>query len=438
MGEILDLRWALSVVWRRRLLITVVICAFLLAGVALNAVIPPVYESRAMVLVANPPFQVGSPTEPGGTGPKFGVQLTPTLSTEAFIGFATSPALIQRLATETEGRPTQRLRNVALVARRIRDTNLVELRVRGRGAARVAKIASAWIRLLAAEGNSLLSSTIHESTAVLERRLTDARRRLSEAEERSSRFQAVSRVGLLEARIRQATEQIAQFRRRLSDVAVEVATFREELAQVTAEARRQPQVRTLAKSLFDDRFLEKAVDERRQLTLRELSGLKVATEEIDPLYDQLRAQRADLVVRIRALEAERAQLRVEVGRLEAEVRRLRAALAADRLVEQRLARDLENARQVFDVVLKRHEEALIASGTLLGVIRTVVRPVVPDEPIAPRRTLNLAVAAIFGLLAGGLTAVVIEQYGFARVPLGQRRGEVELSDRPVDSLGRRT
>jgi uncharacterized protein involved in exopolysaccharide biosynthesis len=258
-----------------------------------------------------------------------------------------------------------------------------------------------------------------------------------EAEEEAARFQAVSRIGVLEARISQATEQLAQFRRRLSDVAVEIAAFTSELTQVTAELRRQPRTRILAKSLLDDRLLEKAADEGGRPTLRDLSGLRVAAEEINPLHDQLQALRADLTVRLRALEAERTQLRVQVDRLETEVRTLRSALAADRLKEQRLARNVENARQAFDVILKRHEEALTASGTLLSVLRPVVRPVVPDEPIAPRKMLNLSVAGVFGLLAGVMAALIIEQHASARVLPGRLRREGEVGDHPVESHWRK-
>ncbi len=79
-------------------------------------------------------------------------------------------------------------------------------------------------------------------------------------------------------------------------------------------------------------------------------------------------------------------------------------------MQTQLARSVENAKQVYDLLLQRREEARVASASQTGSVRLVAEAVVPDMPVGPRKVLNMTLAAILGLMAGTMLAFGVEYF----------------------------
>jgi len=65
-----------------------------------------------------------------------------------------------------------------------------------------------------------------------------------------------------------------------------------------------------------------------------------------------------------------------------------------------LNREVESARDMYELLIKRFKEATLTEDMRTGNIRVIDRAEVPRAPVKPNRRLNMLLAAIIGLVAG--------------------------------------
>lgn len=99
MDEDIDLRLYLSIVWRRRYTISAVtLAAILAASVVTVFFLPPVYEARTLLLVADPGYRIGASPDPQGSGLQIGAVLASQLPVETLVAFARSDRIVPKVA----------------------------------------------------------------------------------------------------------------------------------------------------------------------------------------------------------------------------------------------------------------------------------------------------------------------------------------------------
>jgi succinoglycan biosynthesis transport protein ExoP len=297
---------------------------------------------------------------------------------------------------------------VAFLANSVRSTNLVELRTRGRDPLLTAKAANIWAEVVAAQSEALFSTEAQQSFTFFERQLREATDQFTVASRAQRDFNARSQVALLQARVTSATEQISSYQSRLIDISVALRRAEVELNQVEAQLRLQPKTLTLSKSITTDPFLHQAATQGTRSDFSELSKLQLKTEEINPVYIHVAEAKADLAVRVASLRAEQGRVATVITQLTRTLELLRGQLATQQLTQTELTRSVENARQVYGVLLQRREEARLASTSQSGSARLVAAAIVPDVPVAPRRSLSILVGLALGLMAGAVLAFVME------------------------------
>ena len=296
----------------------------------------------------------------------------------------------------------------------VKDTRLVEIRVRGGDPAQVAAIADAF-------ADVYIEKTIEDRTgstvAALEwlgSQLDSLRRELEESELALHTFKEAHNILSVSMEDRQNL------------VAREIESFNTALTE--ASQRRielSARVRRLQQALGDDPLTGSGTvfDERSGVqTLRERLRTKVADRErlstrygaahpqmvaIDQEITALRAQLAEEIETI--VDNARSDLRevqaVESGLREATDRAHAAGLELNlREIEyQRLNRQRENNTKLYELVLQRTTETDLTRMIRATPVRIVDRALVPDYPVAPNRTAN----ALAGLLAGLILGIGI-------------------------------
>lgn len=407
----MDLREYLSILRRRwRIVIAVAVAAFAVAGL-FSFLLPPVYEAKAVILVARPPVQTGAPPDPMSPGVKISTVLSPDLSVETLAAFATLPAVTQRVA-RLVGQGTNNNRpkiSEQLVVRPVPNTNLLELKVRGRDPARVTRVANLWTSVVATEGQGLFSAEAQQSYRFFDDQVSEARKRLLAAEEALRNFNATSRMGLLQARVSAVTGQIAGYQTRLTELSVELQKSETELAQIESQIRRQPEKLVLSRSITADPFVLQAASQAEKRDFVELSKLSMRNEELNPLYTNLNQARANASIRVAVLKAEYARVSQVVERLNYELSGLQDQLAAQQFQSTELAQALSEAKQVYDVLVQRRDEARVASASQAGPVK-VIGAVVPDRPVGPHKTLNMILGAMLGIVGGTVLALAVEYF----------------------------
>jgi succinoglycan biosynthesis transport protein ExoP len=407
----MDLRECVNILRRKwRIVITVAIIAFVAAGL-FSFLLPPVYEAKAVILVARPPLQTGAPPDPMNPGLKIATVLSADLSAGTLAAFATLPAVTRRVARVAgEGTSAKPELSEKLVVRPVPNTNLLELSVRGRDAVRVARVANVWASVVATEGWGLFSAEAEQSYRFFDSQVSGAGKRLLAAEEAVRNFNGTSRIGLLQARVGAVTGQIAGYLTRLTDLSVELQKSETELAEIPSQIRHYPEKLVLSRSITTDPFVLQAASQAEKRDFVELSRLSMRNEELNPLYTNLEQARANASIRVGVLKAEYARVSQAVERLNHELSGLQDELAAQQLRSAELAQAVNDAKQVYDVLVQRRDEARVASASQAGAAKVVSEAVVPDRPVGPHKALNMILGALLGLMGGTVVALMVEHF----------------------------
>jgi uncharacterized protein involved in exopolysaccharide biosynthesis len=89
---------------------------------------------------------------------------------------------------------------------------------------------------------------------------------------------------------------------------------------------------------------------------------------------------------------------------------LQSQLAAKELEQTQLARSVDNAKQLYDVLLQRQEEARIAAASQADSEKLVAKAVIPDRPLVPHKNLNNSLRKVLGFIARSVLASVLEYF----------------------------
>ncbi len=296
----------------------------------------------------------------------------------------------------------------------IKDTRLVELRVRGQNPEQVAAIADAFADVYI---EKTLEDRMGSTVSALEwlgNQLDNLRRELEASEIALHRFKeehnilSVSmedRQNLVAAEIESFNEALTQARQRRIEVTARVTRLQAALGRDPLEA---------SGTVFDQRSalqdlretLRSKMAERDRLSARYGPAhpeMRAIDQEIAALREQL-AEEVNTIVQ--NAEADLQEIRnVEAGLRRATEEAHRAGLELNlREIEyQRLNRERENKTKLYELVLQRSTETDLTRMIRTTPVRIVDRALVPTWPVAPNRTAN----ALAGIFAGMLLGIAI-------------------------------
>src|SRR5690606_29897885 len=130
---------------------------------------------------------------------------------------------------------------------------------------------------------------------------------------------------------------------------------------------------------------------------------EVQVRPLNPTYLELRQQ---LVALESTLATDRRRVELleqELPSLRARVDEARANLIDAKLQRERLVRDLEEARALFEAARLERDEIIALERQLptRSRVEVISEPMLPDSPVSPRKMLNVGL----GAMLGGMIAV---------------------------------
>jgi uncharacterized protein involved in exopolysaccharide biosynthesis len=189
-----------------------------------------------------------------------------------------------------------------------------------------------------------------------------------------------------------------------------------ELQRVTSDRGGAATIFTVADSQLIQRLKQEASE--LEVTKAKLSKTyKDKHPEILKIEAQIEqvGQRIDAEIKtmMRAVQTEFRVARAREETLLGNVNRLRAE--AQELNEKEiqylnLQRDADSNQQLYEAVLKRLKETGVTGGLETNNVSVIEEAVTPRFPIRPRKTVNLLVAVVAGMLIGVGTALTIEYF----------------------------
>ncbi|ALJ90641.1 Wzz/FepE/Etk N-terminal domain-containing protein [Thermus aquaticus] len=220
--------------------------------------------------------------------------------------------------------------------------------------------------------NLVAGLTVKEAEALVADRLQEADSRLKAAEGAWAEFQRKSQLEVWKRQLGGYADRVASIRQRLESLATERAIKQTRLEEAEKELAKEPRLITLEREITADPAVAAAIAQGGNL--RDLLGLKLKNQELNPTHLKLLSTALDLRADLAALDREEKALKEEEAKLAPLVQDLQRRIAEEEATRARLLTELDTARDIYNAVY-RYAESLKKVASRPDV---VLREVSPD------------------------------------------------------------
>jgi uncharacterized protein involved in exopolysaccharide biosynthesis len=273
--------------------------------------------------------------------------------------------------------------------------------------------------------NLVAGLTVKEAEALVADRLKEADSRLKAAEGAWAEFQRKSQLEVWKRQLGGYADRVASIRQRLESLATERAIKQTRLEEAEKELAKEPRLITLEREITADPAVAAAIAQGGNL--RDLLGLKLKNQELNPTHLKLLSTALDLRADLAALDREEKALKEEEAKLAPLVQDLQRRIADEEALRARLLTELDTARDIYNAVY-RYAESLKKVASRPDV---VLREVNPDVLAYRDRVVGLR-AEIAGLKAeeGALKRNLTELDGRIR----DRKAKIAAQEREKEAV----
>ncbi|MDN5347985.1 MAG: hypothetical protein PWP65_1549 [Clostridia bacterium] len=420
--EEISLRELVEVLIRRKWVIAFITAvALVVSGVLSFFILPPVYEATATLQVDLPPVprtsQENSPLEALLHSLAMASQQA---SLETYRYQVTNPVVLERvqkkLGLDPQTYSLQALQS-AIKVQNPKNTNLLEIRASSANARLARDLANAVAEEYIAFMQDLQAKRLNQVSSTIEAQQKKEEERLNKLMEEYRQFLAQPRsVKQLQAELEAKVQLLTGFKTDLRKTQVELEGARQALEAAEARLAETPATLKTVKVVGEDPLLQDIAESKSGRPAQDIAGLKLETEEPNPIYLSLATQANIYRMQVAQLQEKITALQQAIGATEKELQALQEELAGKQLVEDRYQAQIKNLQENFRSLLARSEDARVASSLDTSVQTRLIGPAVePSHPVKPRKALNVAVATLLGLMVGVLAAFFLEMWN-APVP----------------------
>lgn len=420
--EEISLRELVEVLLRRKWVI-VIITALALAtsGILSFFILPPVYEATATLQVDLPPVsktvQEGSPLE---TLLQSLAMASQQASLETYRYQVTNPVVLERvqkkLGLDPQTYPLQALQS-AIKVQNPKNTNLLEIHASNTDPRLARDLANTVAEEYIAFMQDLQARRFNQVSSTIEAQQKKEEEKLNQVMEEYRQFLAQPRsVKQLQAELEAKVQLLTGFKTDLKKTEVDLEGARQALRAAEARLAETPATLKTVKVVGEDPLLLNVTESKSGRPAQELAGLKLESEEPNPIYLSLATQANTYRMQVAQLQEKITSLQQAIGATEKELQILQEELASKQVIEDRYQAQIKNLQENFRSLLARGEDARVASSLDTSVQTRLIAPAIePSYPVKPRKSLNVAVATVLGLMVGVFAAFFLEMWN-APVP----------------------
>lgn len=390
----IDLRAYLKILQKWRLVIALItISAVAVSGALSYFVLPPVYETQAVLMVANAaPSQQAVRQEDGLQGVVGNLSRLPLLTVNSYVNQVNSPAILSRvigaLKLNEQGYTVASLDKMITV-KGIKDTNLIQATVENTDPDLAVSIGNTLSREFLNHISESNQEQMTKSVQFLESQVANVEKELKEAVKKLTAFEAQARGPVfLEQELKAQSDDYTKYKSGLSQSQVELSLLAAGAARLEESLKGVPQT------------IETTSDGPSPVKRLELNPVWVSLTQA---LDQKRLALAEK-------EAQSKALSQQAEALEKQIRELQTELSGKRTELDSLQAAVERLKKTQSLLSEKITETRIARSVNLGETNViVVSPALkPHVPVKPRKTFNMAIAGVLGLMVSVGLAFVLE------------------------------
>jgi len=429
MDESFELRDLVAIINRQRRLIGYLFCLAVGIALIINNVVPPVYEASATMRVklsrqGNDQYATWSEE-----------QMKQQINTFAEIlkSRVVVETVIDKEYSDSVRKPTYEEIARSIDAQQVPNTEMLKISVQMQSQPEAQKIANALVESFNERMTEIVRFENKQARVVLSDSLDEARRGLDKAERALVEYKTTKGAVAATSQTNLFLEKQSVLARQKADNQLAMASSQARLGSINRLLSRQTPELFADNPLIQQYKSRLAEQETELVALRK--SMTVAHPKVVALQAAIESTKAGLQTEIakvvnlqsgssnplyQGLVQNQVQAEVDVAvasvqrgvldQQSAEEKRELSQLPAREQGLARLQLDYSLAESTYITVAKRYDEMRITEMTQPTNIQLVDRAALPERPIAPRRLINLLVAAVLGLFAGVSVAFIADYF----------------------------
>lgn len=199
---------------------------------------------------------------------------------------------------------------------------------------------------------------------------------------------------------------LTEFKNQLIQNEVERKKVASALIQLDSDLSNTPEKIVLKKNITEDPYLTQVLNESEGKSGKKISGANFQSEVVNELYFEISKNRNLYRTKLADLEGQQQQIESNIHEIQQQLRKLQVDLAEKQIQEDHLTQKLQTAKNDYQVLSNRYNEALISQSVKIGEFAVnIFSPAVePSSPMALRKLANAALAGICGF---GLSIITV-------------------------------
>ena len=429
--EEISLRELIEVLLKRKwFIICITLAAVLISGIVSFYVLSPVYEATEVLNIRGGE-KAAAPEMTELDMDMLLEQLSriPLYDIETYRQQILSYPFLEELISSLQhlkGTTPATLRK-SIIVEQVPDTNLMKISVRNRDPVLVAEVANKISKLFIQQNNAHNQEQFAKFTSFLLEQMEEKQEQLdaimreyrdflkqprspappgargsSSIMENNGVLQQSSEGDELKEELNFKTASLTGYKTALIDLKIRLATTRQEKESLERQLHETAPTIVTERSLVDDSLLlQVAAAKSEGENFERLAGLQFQSEEVNPVYLELEAGLKNKNVEIDALSKEMEKTTEAIVYLENELTGLRGEYLEKWREREELEKEITYLESSLERLEDRYVELQMVSSLAPEKISfTVVSPAYPPEnPIKPRKMLNIAIAGVLGLMA---------------------------------------
>jgi succinoglycan biosynthesis transport protein ExoP len=412
MEEEIDLREYIDVIVRHwKWIAGITLAAVVTAAIVSFLVLAPVYEAKAGVVIVKSKSEVTfEPKYRTLTEEELGsVAIDVNARRKALEALVKSSSVASEVIVKLGSMLEPKERNATILLKMVEtesNGDLISIKVKSEDPRKIVAIANAWGEAYEGYVNGLYSGK-PQSPGDIQAQVVEAESSYKEAEEALAKFTGDNQIDTLTQEIGAKQNTLADYystKQVIDRLIADAEALRDQLHQETSSSPtgtgNSLSIMLLQASAFT--LLSPELPVQLQLSFDERADLEGSAKE----------QVQELNALLSILEARREEVQSLIGEetLQQEILQLQEQLERERARKQELTSARDLAWETYNTLARKEAEVGVASQVTDTEVRFAVPAVEPQEPVAPKKKLNIAIAGMLGLMVGVFGAFAIEYF----------------------------
>lgn len=407
-GEEIDLREYLEVIMKRKISIILFFMVACISAGIYTLTLPKIYQSSSILAVLGSVI-----TDERGQIQKF------SQPTDFYVELAKSEQLAQEVIQELKlDQPPDRLTPAGLISSvKIEskgNSPSIKITVNSNSPRKAKDIANTVAEKIVKINYQLLNAETGITKDLLFGQIKNAEQQLKKTEETLLKFTKENNLEVLRQKVSNALSLRGKFELEYNDLIANIEVKDGELKEIAKSFKDEERIYKLVRSLVEDPAYQQILAKAGGKDVADFLTVKIESEQINPLYENLRTRLTDTTITLATLKLNKKVLEERMKKNEEELNSLRLELANGETALTYLTQERDLAREKYYSFVRREIFVKTAGEVSIGRISIAALAIEPTQPSGPSIRKNVLTAGFLGLFLGIFLAFLREYLSKSR------------------------